>query len=104
MATKRTKRLVRRADYLYVESLFSESKIDYKLMARKSSEFLKENKNSEYSDRVSYLNGMALINNNQVEEGKKVLNTLVEKKDAPEYLKGLAKSELTTLVLQNNTL
>lgn len=102
--TKKTMKLVTRADYLYIESLFAESKTDYKLMTMKTNEFLKANKKTEYFDRVTYLNGVALINNNQKEEGKKVLNTLIGKEGVPEYLKGLAKSELSTLVLENKTL
>lgn len=102
--TKNTSKLVMRADYLYIESLFAESKTDYKLMSMKTNEFLKANEKSEYFDRVTYLNGVALINNNQKEAGKKVLNNLIGKEGVPEYLKGLAKSELSTLVLENKTL
>ena len=37
-------------------------------------------------------------------EGIKVLKALINNNETPEYLKGLARSELSTLALKNKTL
>lgn len=101
---KRYNTLITRADYLYIESLFSEKKVDFGLLKIKTKEFLGENKKVSYSPRVSFLNGVSLINDNEVEAGRKVLNSLINNEDTPEYLKGLAKTELSSLELKNRTL
>jgi hypothetical protein len=96
--------LVERADYLYVESLFSEQKVDYTLLKRKTAEFNDENKTSLYNNRISYLKGVSLLKTNEEEIGTKVLEELMTGKDVPEYLKGLARTELSSLKLKNRTL
>lgn len=95
--------LIERADYLYIESLFSEKKINYSLLKRKTKEFLDENQKTDYLSRVSYLNGVALINDNQVELGKKVLDKLIKENKTPSYIKGLARTELSSLELKKRT-
>ena len=45
-----------------------------------------------------------MINTKQIEEGKKVLQELIQDEAVPAYLKGLAKTELSTLELKNNAL
>jgi hypothetical protein len=98
------KKLVERADYLYLESLFSETETNYKLLSRKAGEFVNENKKSNYISRIEYLKGVALVNTNQQEEGKKVLNNLLSREGIPAYLKSLVRSELSTLEFKNKTL
>lgn len=101
---KRYASLIERADYLYIESLFSEKKVDFSLLKSKTEEFVFENKGSIYRDRISYLNGISLIKNDQKEEGTKVLESLISGKDVPDYIKGLARTELSSLKLENKTL
>ena len=98
------RKLVERADYLYLESLFSESDLDYKLLSRKSGEFINEFKSSNYLNRAEYLRGVSLINTNKLNEGKELLNNLIDREGVPEYLKGLVRSELSSLKLKNKTL
>ena len=93
-----------RADYLYLESLFSERDVKHKLLGMKSKEFIAAYKQSTYLDRVNYLRGVALVNSQAIEEGRKILNELLSGKDVPEYLKGLVRSELSTLELRSKTL
>ncbi|MFT6632314.1 MAG: hypothetical protein ACJAS4_002277 [Bacteriovoracaceae bacterium] len=97
-------KIVTRADYLYIESLYSEQKVNYKLLGQKSKEFMAGNENSEYILRVKYLGGVALINIDETDNGRKLLEELLNNKETPDYLKGLARSELTTLTLKNKTL
>jgi len=101
---KRYSTLITRADYLYIESLFSEKNINYSLLRRKTTEFNDENSDSAYGNRITYLNGISLIKVNEVEKGKKILENLMSGKEVPEYLKGLARTELSSLKLQNRTL
>ncbi|MAZ49923.1 MAG: hypothetical protein CME65_15280 [Halobacteriovoraceae bacterium] len=96
--------LLVRAEYLYMESLFSEQKVDYARLERMAKGFLAENINTPYNNRVSYLKGLGMINTKQIEEGKKVLQELIQDEAVPAYLKGLAKTELSTLELKNNAL
>lgn len=102
--SKEHKTLLERAEYLYIESLFSESQVNTKLLETKSKEFLAENKKSSVLKRVQFLNAYAAIRNGNEEDGKKSLNELLEDKETPEYLKGLVRSELTTLELMNKTI
>lgn len=99
-AGKNAKELLERSNYLYLESLFSEEKVDFKMLAMKSDEFLKEFKSSSYASRISFLNGVSEINAGNVERGKTVLNNMLTQEGVPEYLKGLARSELSTLVIE----
>ena len=96
--------MLERIEYLYIESLFGEKLVNYKLLAVKLNEFKADHKKSSYMDRVSYLDGLALLNTSKVASGKKVLEELLNREETPDYLKGLARSELATLAIENNTL
>lgn len=103
-AAKKYNKIIERADYLYLESLFSDSKTNFQLLSRKSDEFIKEYKKSSYIARIEYLRGVSLINTNEIENGTKVLRDLLGREGIPAYLKGLVTSELSTLELKNKTL
>ena len=103
-AKKEYRGMLERFEYLYMESLYSEKKVNFKLLLTKTKDFLVSFKASMYKDRVSFLKGISLIENAEVELGKEVLSSLVNKKETPEYLKGLARTELTTLAIKNKTL
>ena len=97
---QRTSKLLERSNYLYVESLFSEKKVNYKMLTLKTNEFLKTHKKSGYKNRINFLNGISKINIGNIEDGKEILNSMITEKDVPEYLKGLARSELSTLAIE----
>tara|TARA_Y100001936_G_C16087049_1_gene682550 strand:+ start:1759 stop:4551 length:2793 start_codon:yes stop_codon:yes gene_type:complete len=101
---KNTQQALERLEYLFIESLNGEKNVNYDLISLKSKEFLGEHKGSIYKDRVKYLRGVSLVNTSQEDEGKKVLEELVEGEKTPGYLKGLARTELSSLVLRNKTL
>ena len=96
--------MLERFEYLYIESLFGEKKAKYKLLLKKTSEFASAHKSSTYLNRISFLKGVALIKTSQEGKGKELLEKLINKNETPEYLKGLARSELATLALKNKTL
>jgi outer membrane protein assembly factor BamD (BamD/ComL family) len=95
---------IERIEYLIIESISSEGKVNYENLHTRSVEFLNEYKKTTYRDRVRLLNGIALINTSRVDEGKQLLEDLVNANETPEYIKGLARSELSSLVLRNKKL
>lgn len=96
--------MLERFEYLYLESLYSEKVTNFKLLLTKANEYLASFDKPVYNDRVNFLRGIALIQDSQEVEGEKVLKSLLEKKETPEYLKGLARTELSTLAIKNKTL
>ncbi len=96
--------MLERFEYLYMESLFSEKKSNFKLLLTKANDYLASFKASSYNSRVNFLRGVALIQTSQEVEGEKVLKSLLNKETTPEYLKGLARTELSTLAIKNKTL
>lgn len=96
--------MVERMEYLYIESLFGESDTNYKLLLTKTKDFLAAHGKTSYKNRVSFLNGVALIKSSQEVEGKEILESLINNNETPEYLKGLARTELSTLAISNKTL
>lgn len=101
---KKRAEAIERLEYLYIESLNGEKKTNHALVERKTKEFLAEHKESSYGDRVKYLRGIALINVSNQEEGKRLLEELINGDKTPEYIRGLARSELSSLTLKNKTL
>ena len=95
--------IIERSDYLLIESLF-DKKSNLTELALKTSEFLKEFKDSNYKSRIKYVSAITHLNRKEINEGKIILEELLKEKDTPEYLKGLARSELTGLVLENKKL
>lgn len=92
--------IIERSEYLLIESMFSNKKSLVELNL-KTEEFLKEFKDSSYKSRVKYVSAITHLNSNKKLKGKEILEELLAEKDTPEYLKGLARSELTGLVLEN---
>jgi outer membrane protein assembly factor BamD (BamD/ComL family) len=77
---------------------------NYLLIEKKINEFLKLNPKSIYAGRVNYILGQAMINNQKVKEGTEILKNLMNDKDTSDYIKELAKSELSLLSLKERTL
>ena len=102
------KSMLERFDYLYIESLFGSTEKQgtklFKLLLTKTKEFLAAYKETAYKSRVKFLNGVSHIQNSQEANGKKILESLINSTDTPEYLKGLARTELSTLAIENSTL
>jgi hypothetical protein len=103
-AKKEYKSMLERFEYLYVESLYSEKRVNFKLILTKANDYLASFVDSSYKDRVKFLKGVSLIQTSQEAMGEKVLKTLLTNKETPEYLKGLARTELSTLAIKNKTL
>lgn len=80
------------------------AKLNYMLFEKKINDFKKTNPKSIYAGRVNYLLGQAMVNNQKVKEGKDVFTSLMNDKDTSDYIKELAKSELSLLNLKERTL
>lgn len=101
---EKRKKAVERLEYLYIESLNGERRPNNSLISSKAGEFLKEHEKSSYRDRVKYLRGVSLIKASNQDEGKALLEELISGTETPEYIKGLARSELSSLTLENKKL
>lgn len=102
--TGKYKSAIERIEYLTIESISSQKNVNYSVLSQRTTEFLKEYDKTQYLNRVKYLNGLALINTSEVDLGKKVLEELIKDNETPEYIKGLARSELSSLALKNKKL
>ncbi|MBC7539026.1 MAG: tetratricopeptide repeat protein [Bacteriovorax sp.] len=79
-------------------------KENYMLFEKKITDFKKANPRSIYTGRVNYLLGQAMIINQKVKEGRDVFTSLMNDKNTSDYIKELAKSELSLLNLKEKTL
>lgn len=79
-------------------------KQNYMLFEKKITDFKKANPKSIYTGRVNYLLGQAMVINQKVKEGREVFTSLMNDKDTSDYIKELAKSELSLLNLKEKTL
>ena len=93
-----------RIAYLGIEITAGKKKDNYMLFEKKVSEFKKANPKSIYTGRVNYLLGQAMVNNQKLKEGREVFTSLMNDKDTSDYIKELAKSELSLLNLKDRTL
>ncbi len=93
-----------RIAYLGIEIAAGKKKENYMLFEKKITDFKKANPKSIYTGRVNYLLGQAMINNQKVKEGREVFTSLMNDKNTSDYIKELAKSELSLLNLKEKTL
>jgi len=89
--------------YLLAEDLFAGVKAS-KTLEKICKKFLMNFPNSEYQDRVNYLYGHSLARNDKFRDARNVLNELVGKEETPEYIKELARSELSSLKIKEKSL
>jgi TolA-binding protein len=94
-----------RIAYLGIEITAGKGKKEnYMLFEKKITDFKKANPKSIYTGRVNYLLGQAMVISQKVKEGRDVFTSLMNDKDTSDYIKELAKSELSLLNLKEKTL
>ncbi len=93
-----------RIAYLGIEISAGKKSENYMLFEKKISDFKKANPKSIYTGRVNYLLGQAMIKNQKIKEGREVFTNLMNDKETSDYIKELAKSELSLLNLKEKTL
>ena len=96
--------VLQRTEYLMIESLFNEQEPNYELITQRASEFLKDFSAGGFKDRIHYVYGKSLIQSAQAQEGKKVLEDLINNEKTTEVLKELARAEISKLTLEGRTL
>ncbi|MGZ3786878.1 MAG: tetratricopeptide repeat protein [Bacteriovorax sp.] len=93
-----------RIAYLGIEITAGKKKENYMLFEKKINDFKKANPKSIYTGRVNYLLGQAMISNQKIKEGRDVFTSLMNDANTSDYIKELAKSELSLLNLKEKTL
>lgn len=94
-----------RIAYLGIEIAAGKGKKEnFMMLEKKITDFKAQNKKSIYSGRINYLWGQSLVLNQKTKEGKEVLTNLMNDKDVSDYIKELAKSELSLLNIKEKTL
>ncbi len=86
--------------YLLVESYFSSTDKVTKEARTWITKMMTEYPGSQYRHRLTYLKAMSFVTEKSLIKGKEVLNKLIGDKDAPSYLKEMARSELATIELK----
>lgn len=94
-----------RIAYLGIEiSAGKGAKENFMILEKKITNFKASNPKSIYLGRVNYLWGQALVVNQKTKEGKEVFTNLMNDNDVSDYIKELAKSELSLLNIKEKTL
>lgn len=92
-----------RISYLNIEILYGNNN-DSSILERRVSDFKENYKNSIHLGRVDYILGLVLIENNKVDNGKKILTELIKNERVSDYIKELARSELSLLKINERTI
>ncbi len=91
--------------YVNLEIMAGEQKEENAIQLEKDSKlFMNEYPQSIYKERVTFLLGQSYIQMNKLDEGEKIMKDLVEGKSVPNYLKELARSELSFIKIKNKTI
>lgn len=94
-----------RIAYLNIELLAGKrSKESFIILEGRIKRFFKEFKGSSYKGRLSYLLAVSLLKNEKRKEGKEVLTQILEDESVSDYVKEMARSELSLLKIQERTL
>ncbi|EPZ52208.1 hypothetical protein M902_1966 [Bacteriovorax sp. BAL6_X] len=90
-----------RVNYQRIEILFKKAN---KLAADEARSFLNDYEKSLYKNRVKFLLGKESLRQNDFTTGEKLLNEILSDNEAKDYLKELARTELTLVNLKKRTL
>lgn len=94
-----------RIAYLGIEITAGKGKKEnYMLFEKKITDFKKAHPKSIYTGRVNYLLGQSMVINQKVKEGREVFTSLMNDKETSDYIKELAKSELSLLNLKEKAI
>ncbi|MCP4914278.1 MAG: hypothetical protein GY909_14290 [Oligoflexia bacterium] len=94
-----------RLEYLQMEILAGKANSEsFAMLEAKTVSFLKDYKESPYTNRIEYLKGLSLIRNKKVDDGRKIFETLLTKEGVSNYIKELVKAELSLISIRNRTI
>ncbi len=92
------KETLERVSYLSIELLSEKNdKKSNLLIEPKALRFLERYKKSDYKGRIRFLLGKSLVKNKKEAEGKKILDEIIKDENIPKYIRGMARSELALL-------
>jgi len=94
-------RMKDRVGYLRLEILFTQNKAN---VLEEANKFVKDFKDSSYINRIKFLLGRENLRLKKFDEGEKILSELINSNSAENYIKEMARSELTLLNLKKRTL
>ncbi|MEI8347302.1 MAG: hypothetical protein WCG27_07530, partial [Pseudomonadota bacterium] len=91
--------------YLYIEIIAAEKNVEEGQMTLlpEIAGFLERYPKSQYFGRIKYLQAVSLMANRKEAEGKDILDKLVGDPTVSDYIKGLARSELSMLKIKDRT-
>jgi len=96
---------VEKISYLLIETLAGENnKESYVQLEEIIKNFLKRYSKSVYSGRTKFLYGVSLVNNDKESEGIKILTKLLSDESVPKYIQELARTEISSIKLKNNSI
>ena len=94
-----------RLEYLSIEIVSGKGRaVDYLTVEPEIMKFKKAYPKSKYTGRVNYLYGISLIRNKKSQQGKEVLEALLNDANVSETIKELARSELSLLSIKERTI
>jgi lipopolysaccharide biosynthesis regulator YciM len=96
--------VVERIKYLLIEISTDEAKPDYEDLEKMCRDFRMKFQKSPYISRINYLLGVSLVKRDKLDEGKEVLNNLLNDEKAPGYIKEMCRAELVTIELKSKKL
>ncbi len=91
--------------YLNIEILAGEQKEENaNLLESEINNFIGSFPETNYKDRVMFLLGQTFIQQNKLEQGEKIMKELTESNSVPNYIKELARTELSFIKIKNKTI
>lgn len=102
---KYLKEVLERLEYMNIEILAGKSdKSSYLIVENKINDFLQKYKEPKNYGRIRYLLGHSYVKNMKLDEGQEVLQQLLQDEKISDYIKELAKSELSLIAIKKRTL
>jgi tetratricopeptide (TPR) repeat protein len=93
-----------RLGYLYIEAISNQNKTNKNNLLKYAAQFLQKYGESTYRDRVNFIRAKTLVKMSRTQEAKDLLTKLMNEDSTSSYVKELARSELTMIELNNNSL
>ncbi len=93
-----------RVAYQQLEYLGEKEKDNLVFLEEKFRKFLTDNKGSAYRGRVNYMLGSNLLKQNKTKEGKEILTQLLNDNKNSDYLREMARSELSIINIKEKTI
>jgi TolA-binding protein len=99
------KKVRERIHYLYLEIQSGKEGLEkYSMLEALIPEFNKKYPESQYRGRIKFLLGKSFLENKKTDLGKEILDQLLKDEKIDNYVKEMARSELTTIKINENSI